>query len=267
MRLWKRRRFFIVGCAKMCGRYNIGMKKQDGNQSDGGPVQERGGEDCLINGCKMAWRSPRAVLVFLVVAVGLLAADLVIKYETFEKVGDKPVVIEVTGEDLKGPVTNVPYDFADDGAVVIKVFDDAAQPIPQSREGVVLVPKILNLHITLNTGAVFGLGKGGRGVFVAVTVVAVFVIGWFFAKSRANEWVFHLGLACILSGAIGNLYDRINYAAVRDMFYLFPGTNWYPWIFNLADAVLLLGVLLVMVHSWRCDKHRKHAQSSESSQS
>jgi signal peptidase II len=72
--------------------------------------------------------------------------------------------------------------------------------------------------------------------------------------------VLHFGLALILAGALGNLYDRIMYGAVRDMLYLFPGVKlpfgitWpggnpelYPWIFNIADAALCVGVVLIIL--------------------
>ncbi|WP_432799221.1 signal peptidase II [Poriferisphaera sp. WC338] len=209
----------------------------------------------------LAWRSSRAVILFLIVAAVLLTADLLIKYYSFKDVGDYPVVIQPVDE--PAPADAGAYRFTDNGKdIIINVYTDAAQPIPQSAEGITIIPHLLNLHITLNTGAVFGLGKGGRPVFIGVTAIALFVIGLFFARSKASAWAFHLGLACILAGALGNLYDRIVYSAVRDMFHLLPTTGWYPWIFNLADAALLLGVFIIIIHSYRADKPSQPQQPS-----
>ena len=89
----------------------------------------------------------------------------------------------------------------------------------------VVIPHVLNLQLTANEGAIFGIGKGSRWIFVAVSLVAVGFVGRIFWKSDAKMKCFHVALALILAGAIGNLYDRILYAVVRDMLHLFPGSN------------------------------------------
>jgi lipoprotein signal peptidase len=71
----------------------------------------------------------------------------------------------------------------------------------------------------------------------------------------------------ILAGALGNLHDRIHFNAVRDLLWLFPGLtlpfglHWpggqsglYPWIFNIADVALLVGVALLLIIIWRGPK-------------
>ncbi|MCH8259484.1 MAG: signal peptidase II, partial [Planctomycetes bacterium] len=74
--------------------------------------------------------------------------------------------------------------------------------------------------------------------------------------------------ALILAGAIGNLYDRVMFGMVRDMLWLFPGVKlpfgltWpgggsdelYPWVFNIADASLLVGLGILMLGMYREDK-------------
>ena len=57
-------------------------------------------------------------------------------------------------------------------------------------------------------------------------------------------------LALILGGALGNLYDRMMFEAVRDLFRMLPTTPLWPWIFNLADAALMIGVGLWLLSSW-----------------
>jgi signal peptidase II len=129
-------------------------------------------------------------------------------------------------------------------------------------ESVPLLPLLLELRLTTNDGAVFGLGSGGRWGFVAFSVVATAVIGFMFWRSDPRMRLFHVALAMVLSGALGNLYDRLFYGVVRDMLHLFPGValpygwQWpgggnglYPWIFNLADVFLLAGVALITLTS------------------
>ncbi len=126
----------------------------------------------------------------------------------------------------------------------------------------IVIPKVLALKLTENQGAVFGMWQGQRAVFIVASVTALGVIGWLFGTSRASERWFHIALALILGGAMGNLYDRMVFGAVRDMLLLFPGVrlpwglNWpdgspevYPWIFNPADVFLLAGIGLMVVRS------------------
>jgi signal peptidase II len=183
-----------------------------------------------------------ALVLFLITTLGVLAADLGLKYAAFRTVTGEPIVL-----DPQRPGEPLPY-----------------------HEGVAVLPGVLELRLTTNTGAVFGLGQGGRWLFVAVSVLAIGIITRIFWRSPADAYGLHLALALILAGALGNLYDRVRYSAVRDMLLLFPdtqlpfGLTWprgatglYPWIFNLADAALVIGVLGVLVITWTHELRRR----------
>jgi signal peptidase II len=99
------------------------------------------------------------------------------------------------------------------------------------------------------------------------------VLGTIFARSGARSMFLHVCLALVLAGALGNLYDRIVYGAVRDLLLLFPGvslpfgwswpdgsTGLYPWIFNFADVCLVVGLLLLMALSFRHDAAERRAE-------
>jgi signal peptidase II len=187
-----------------------------------------------------AGSSPLRIALFLSLVAAVLVADLAIKYWSFAKVAGAPVEIDV----------------ADPRNTYIPPHD----PIH-------VVPGVLSLHLTTNTGAVFGLGKGARWFFVAVTAVATAVILRVFWRSPLPAWPLQVALALVLGGALGNLYDRVRYAAVRDMFWLLEGwelpfnLRWpggsrdvYPWLFNLADAALVGGVILLLLIMWRDER-------------
>ena len=142
-----------------------------------------------------------------------------------------------------------------------------AQPDLAAGDTVTLIPSALNLHLTRNGGAVFGIGQGQRAFFVLISVLAIGVIGYMFARSAARAKGYHVALALILAGALGNLYDRLTLGHVRDMLHLLPGVNlpfgwrWpngsyevYPWIFNIADVALVFGVGLMVIVMWRSDR-------------
>lgn len=205
-----------------------------------------------------AWCSGMAVGRFVLILAALLAADLAFKAWAFENVATYPVRIV---SDRQAMIDSPPAQVTGEQVVL---FGEPGT-IEQSMQGVVVVPGALHLKLTMNTGAVFGLGSGGRWLFIAVSVVAVGVIGYLFARSPAGAWGMHLSLVLILAGAMGNLYDRIRFGAVRDMLYMLPGTGLWPWIFNLADVFLLTGVGLVLMLSFRQERRASRASTPDPS--
>ena len=198
-----------------------------------------------------------AILRFLLVTVLLLAGDLYLKTWSFEHIAGRPVVLTA------------------DAAETHSEFWQEHAHAPR-----VVIPHVLNLRLTTNTGAVFGLGKGNRVIFILVSAAATGLIGLMFWRSHARAWGLQIALAMILAGALGNLYDRVRFAAVRDMLHMLPdvdlplGLAWpggvtevWPWIFNLADVALLAGVGLVLIVSWRSEPAKGQPQSSDPSQS
>lgn len=178
-----------------------------------------------------AWRRPGSLALFLGLFLVILAADLWLKEWSFRHVAGFPVVLpEAPRPGLEDPNYYI-------------------APHPPR----VLVPRLLNLRLTFNTGAVFGLGRGMQAFFVIVSVIAAGAIVWGFVRSRADARVLHAALALILAGATGNLYDRVQFNAVRDMLHMLPDTRLWPWIFNIADASLMIGVGLLMIRIYRQD--------------
>ena len=187
------------------------------------------------------------VLFFVIVAASLVA-DLGLKYWSFNHVADVPVNVRTA--EGGGPEVLVRTPNTENWLVAHEIgLTDRPERVP-GHEPIEVVPGLLNFQLTLNTGAVFGLGQGARPVFLVVSIVAVFVIMFLLYRSPPNARLYHVGLALILGGALGNLYDRALYSAVRDMLHMLPGTGLWPWIFNIADVALVFGVGLVLVISW-----------------
>jgi signal peptidase II len=136
------------------------------------------------------------------------------------------------------------------------------------------IPGWLHFEVTANQGAVFGLGQGQVKFFVAVSVFAIFLLTWLFATS-GRKWFPQVVLGMLLAGVLGNMYDRISVGYVRDMIHMMPGKlnplrgwfpSWhyiFPWIFNVADVMLCVGVGLTLVLGLF---HKKDEQSSPSEQ-
>jgi signal peptidase II len=113
----------------------------------------------------------------------------------------------------------------------------------------------VNFQAMVNQGAVFGIGQGKRALFLTVSVAAILFIFYLFLTSdRQPFYQFVLGL--LLAGVLGNLYDRLVLGYVRDMIYIFPGRivmgrEVFPWIFNVADSLLCVGVAMIFLYSLR----------------
>ena len=75
-------------------------------------------------------------------------------------------------------------------------------------------------------------------------------------RSPIEARAYQVALALILGGALGNLYDRVRFAAVRDMLHMLPSTKLWPWIFNPADVALVIGVGLVLLTSYLAERQR-----------
>ena len=182
-----------------------------------------------------AHRRRSAGVVFVAVLVLTAAGDLVSKSLAFRYVAGEPVVLTRAN------------------AVDHRVIP-GHEPVP-------IVPGVLSLQLTTNSGAVFGLGKGGQYVFIVVSLIAIAVIVRVFLRSRADATLFHVCLALVLGGAVGNLYDRIRFNAVRDLLLLLPDTKLWPWLFNVADAALMVGVGVIIVITWKSDMRPQSDQT------
>jgi len=173
---------------------------------------------------------------------------------------------------------------------------------------------------SLNSGALFGAFPG---VFIIASVAALAFVLYVFACSGRRQWFLHLGLACILAGALGNLHDRAlvqadvidllpsaghettqyigiivspadadpvvvapfpdehphfrreyprreitgiaRHGVVRDFVKFQPiaGFDYWPWVFNVADALLVVGLIVLMITFWHEHRRAKAAARQE----
>lgn len=109
-----------------------------------------------------------------------------------------------------------------------------------------MIEHFFSLTYVQNTGAAWSILEGETTFFTIVTVIAVFVVTYLIIHYRNDSKFLTLGLALVLAGAVGNFIDRIRLGYVVDMvqldFIQFP-------IFNVADASLVIGVILIFVYT------------------
>jgi len=117
------------------------------------------------------------------------------------------------------------------------------------RPPVRLIPGVLDLNYTTNSGGAFGLGRSAPLVFAVATVVVALAIG--VASLRLSRPSAAIALGLILGGALGNLTDRVVHGSgfsgsVTDFidFQIWP-------VFNLADSAIVIGVIVLAFTGWR----------------
>lgn len=190
--------------------------------------------------------------------------------------------------------------------------------------GTVIIEHLARFQRSLNTGALFGLGKGWTPVFIVASVLALVFVIYLFAQSGRDRRSLQVALGLVLAGALGNLYDRafeiadvVKYVdrrgverieagvlvpsqsnerfvvlgsypegsrltrieratvlrmwqqgVVRDFIKMEPRVplgngRWFdvwPWVYNIADVLLVVGVAILMLNFW---KERRVAHAAQ----
>lgn len=107
-----------------------------------------------------------------------------------------------------------------------------------------LIDGFFHLTYVQNRGAAFGMFQQGTLFFAAVTILFIGGMAYFTLKYPNISRIWRLALTMIVSGAVGNLIDRLYLGYVVDMFD-FRGI--WAFIFNFADVCVVTGGLLTIL--------------------
>ncbi len=110
---------------------------------------------------------------------------------------------------------------------------------------------ILDFTLAYNTGAAFSFLDSASGwqhvLFSALAiVVSLVILNWLRLIKRNQRWL-SIALCLILGGALGNVWDRLQFHYVID-FLSFHWGSWHFAIFNIADAGISVGAFMLFVH-------------------
>lgn len=208
-----------------------------------------------------AARKPLAVVLFVLVAGLGLAADLVTKGLAFDTLLSEPQA-QRRLEQVRATQPNASND---DVLRLARIERYAGWG--------------LTIHLSTNPGIAFGMSMN-RLLVGLFTVVTIGLIAYFFATSPARAWSVHVGLGLTLAGAVGNLVDRflgvVALPGVGDIRYqvrdfidfssveveLLGSKLNYPFIFNVADILLVVGPALLVLHWIVSARRAKNKHSS-----
>ncbi len=118
-------------------------------------------------------------------------------------------------------------------------------------ETIPLIRNILHITLVFNTGSAFGMFKDMTFFFTGLTIVIISFIAYrlFFEKNELVSEIEAFSLYLILSGAIGNLIDRIRLGFVID----FIDLRVWP-VFNVADSAITCGAVLLAISIFKSSK-------------
>lgn len=123
---------------------------------------------------------------------------------------------------------------------------------------------IFRLTFVLNDGVSFGLFGGGAGRWI-LSVFSIVVAGvlavW---ATRTDRRLLITAIGMVMGGALGNVIDRVRFGGVVD-FLDFSGTGLFPWIFNVADSAITVGVILLIADSLLSERKRPVGAAYEKS--
>ena len=126
----------------------------------------------------------------------------------------------------------------------------------------VLIPHFAAIVHSVNTGMAFGLlgDSSAKWVSLMLMIVAaavVILLVWWLATGRVGTALMRAALALIAGGAAGNLLDRVVHGGVTDFVELHAGSFVWP-AFNVADAAITIGALLILGELFLGEQHSAH---------
>jgi signal peptidase II len=125
------------------------------------------------------------------------------------------------------------------------------RPTLALHQSVEVIPGFLDLTRVHNTGAAFGMLNDmdfplKTLVLSLVALIALAGVAWYASTVPLTDRLARIGVAGVLGGAIGNLIDRAKDGYVLDFVDAYFGT-WHFWAFNVADAAITIGVILMIL--------------------
>lgn len=160
----------------------------------------------------------------------------------------------------------VPSVILDQVTKVIAVAELSVNGRPGPR--ISLLGDVIRLQYSENVGAFLSLGQklpdtARYWIFILVPAAIVIGVSWFLSRRRPIPTWDIVAYALLLSGAIGNLIDRvINHGVVRDFLNLGLGDKLRTGIFNVADVAIMAGLFMLLATMFWSEKGQKSKSTS-----
>ena len=116
----------------------------------------------------------------------------------------------------------------------------------QSNQGEIFIYDFLNLTLNWNTGIAFGLlSFKANLLYHSISALILLIIVYLIYLMVVSDKFGKITISLIIGGALGNIYDRLNYYAVPD-FIDFHIQNFHWFTFNVADIFISIGIIMML---------------------
>jgi lipoprotein signal peptidase len=192
-------------------------------------------------------RSTKAIVLCLTAIALLTAMDLGTKHWALDR--------------LSQPSTQ--------GADPVCEPDTYGRILPQREQlpPIVWIEGYLELRYAENCGAAFGFMREmpslvRKGVFYVAAGGAIVLLLWMFVTGRGGK-LFAVSVPLIVAGAIGNFVDRVKLGYVVDFVRFHLQDQWAYPTFNVADAWITIGVILILIEGFMDGRREKQAKAAD----
>jgi signal peptidase II len=113
---------------------------------------------------------------------------------------------------------------------------------------IVIIKGFFSLSYLENRGAAFGIFQNRVYLLAAVTIIVLLGMVYYMLRYKPESRLLKISFAFIISGALGNLYDRISYNYVVDFIMFHYKEVYYFPSFNVADMLVVSGTALMLLY-------------------
>jgi len=116
----------------------------------------------------------------------------------------------------------------------------------------IVVPHLLRWTYEQNEHGAFGLFGNSPVLLIGMAIIVLLIFWYSFRDAAQRSTIVRVAFGMILGGAIGNIIDRLHFRYVVDFIDFF---RIWPNIFNVADACITCGVILLILASLATRRH------------
>lgn len=123
----------------------------------------------------------------------------------------------------------------------------------------------LRITLVYNEGGVFGILQGYKNLFLVMSIIVLILMLGYYFYEKNKGMMFTAAMSLIVSGALGNIIDRLIPGRPGVVDFVYMGFDSFRWpAFNVADSVIVAGAILLIIVVYREDKkHKKALEKSE----